>query len=412
MNVVGKVHRICFAAVEGKTVLRSIAQRGSVFVLVAWLASRALVALGIFAIAHAHLGAMANWDGIFYRKIATSGYTYVPDGGFNTVAFFPLYPLVVRLLMTTGLSFETTGVAVSNASFLLMLWVAFGWIRDRAGIVAARWCVAVLAFFPMSVFCSVAYAESLFMLLSALALRDFDRERYGRAAVWTALASLTRPTGLWLLPAFAVAALADRRKPLAFLCSLAAATGGVVFATYCAISFGDAFAQVHAEQYFRGVEQAGFGSLAALLAGGLYSFDHWKFQLQLIPIVLPIFFYKRLPAWLTLFLCATAVYVEHWCWDRDFGTAVLLFVGAPALWYFRKSLGTAAVAYGIVSIVTLLVTGTSLSIDRFLYATLALPIAMGLLFARLPSLGVPMLAAFCYDLVISAAKFAQNLWVA
>jgi hypothetical protein len=381
-------------------------------VLTVWTLSRALVAIGFLSVAHPHIGMLANWDGRWYEKIATTGYSYTPSGGYSSVAFFPLYPLLVRILMLVGMPFVVAGVIISNTAFLATLWVVFGWTRERLGIVTARWTVAVLAFFPLSLFSSVAYSESLFVLFSALALRDFDRRRYGRACVWSALASLARPAGIWLLPAFAVAAILEKRKPAAFLCAVAAATGTATLGVYCGIRFGDPFAPLRGEAVWRHASGSGLTQWSVLLMRGTYSFEHWRFQLQVLAIVVAIFYFKRMPPRLALSLWALVIYWERWAWDRDFPTALILLLGGAALWYFRKSLGPAAVVYGFVAIVSLLAAGAPLSVDRILFAVLPFPIAIGCLFAELPLFGTPATIAFCFDLMRVAASFARSDWVA
>jgi Gpi18-like mannosyltransferase len=386
--------------------------RAAAFVVAAWLLSRTLVAIGFAAVSHPHLGMVTNWDGLWYETIATTGYTYSANGGYSSVAFFPLYPLVVRVLMFGHIPFDVAAIVVSNVAFLATLWIVFGWIRERMGVVTARWTVAVLAFFPLSLFGSVAYSEAPFMLLSALALRDFDGARYGRAAVWTALASLARPAGLWLLPAFFVSAIIEKRKTAALLCAAAAATGVAIMGIYCGIRFGDPLAPLHAEAAWRRVDGSGLSQWGVLALRGTYSFEHWRFQLQLLFIAVAIVLLRRMPAWLTILLWAFVVYWEHWAWARDFPTAAIVLLGGFALWYFRKALGAAAVVFGFAAILSLVAGGAPVSVDRILYAVLPFSIALGCFFATFPYVGVPMVLAFAFDLVRLASAFARSQWTA
>src|SRR5580700_5022263 len=95
--------------------ISAFAQRGDVFVLTAWALSRALVAAGVVAFPHPQFGWVTNWDGQWYEKIATAGYSYVPGSGFSSIAFFPLYPITTRLVMLGGIPFEIAATIVSNA---------------------------------------------------------------------------------------------------------------------------------------------------------------------------------------------------------------------------------------------------------------------------------------------------------
>jgi hypothetical protein len=65
----------------------------------------------------------------------------------------------------------------------------------------------VAAIFPTAFFFLAPYTESLFLLLSILAFREARHDRWGRVAVFGALAALTRSVGILLLPALLVEAL-------------------------------------------------------------------------------------------------------------------------------------------------------------------------------------------------------------
>ena len=51
----------------------------------------------------------SHWDGGWYTKIATLGYSYANDGQQHSVAFYPLFPLLIRGLMALGMRVEVAG---------------------------------------------------------------------------------------------------------------------------------------------------------------------------------------------------------------------------------------------------------------------------------------------------------------
>src|ERR1700758_249182 len=69
------------------------------------------------------LGPLESWDGIWYRHIAAHGYLLVP-GHQSDPAFFPFYPLLLKLMAAVGISTGAGGIIVSNVLFLAAL-IAF-----------------------------------------------------------------------------------------------------------------------------------------------------------------------------------------------------------------------------------------------------------------------------------------------
>jgi len=138
----------------------------------------------------------AHWDGVWYIKIATSGYA---DGDGST-AFFPLFPLLLRYVgVLFGGNLVLTGIAISLLCYAGSVWLLFRLVRaDFDDEVASR-AVAYLCLGPLSFFLQAVYTESLFLLLS-LACFVFAREgRWRLAGVMGLLATLTRSTGVLLL---------------------------------------------------------------------------------------------------------------------------------------------------------------------------------------------------------------------
>jgi hypothetical protein len=163
----------------------------------------------------------ARWDSEWYLLVADRGYGAddeflghkVPYEHGDDTGFFPLYPLLVRLVALTGLSSLAAGVLVSNLALLAALALLHRLVeRDRGGEAADR-AVWLLAAFPTSFFLSAVYAESLMLatLLGAVvAARDGRPFAAGLAA---AACALSKPTGcLALLPVWVEIVTADRQR--------------------------------------------------------------------------------------------------------------------------------------------------------------------------------------------------------
>jgi hypothetical protein len=140
----------------------------------------------------------AIWDSGWYFDIATRGYFFSADGQ-SSIAFFPLYPLLVKLCAAPfGGSAAATWIAaigVSWAAFFGAL-VALHRLTERLTGTreAARRTVFYIAVFPFSIYFTRVYTEALFLLLTVLAVRAAVDSRWLWAGVFGALATVTGPT--------------------------------------------------------------------------------------------------------------------------------------------------------------------------------------------------------------------------
>ena len=153
---------------------------------------------------HNAIDATERQDAVWYLRLAADGWS-TEDA---SAAFFPLYPLTVRAV-TWVLPVDDllAALLVSNLAFLGALLALFALTAEAFGDRVARRAIVVVAIFPTSFFFLAPYAESLFLLLSLLAFRESRRDRWGRVAVFGALAALTRSVGILLVPALLVDAI-------------------------------------------------------------------------------------------------------------------------------------------------------------------------------------------------------------
>jgi hypothetical protein len=168
-----------------------------------------------------------SWDGSFYQRIAAGGYpTTLPvdaDGDIqqNPWAFLPLYPLVVRGVMTvTGLPFAPAGVLVATLAGAGACLLLHRLVSARGGAVSALWATVFFCFGPLSFVLQITYAESLFFLLMFGAVLMMIRQRYWIVIPFTVAAAFTKPGALAIPLAlgivFVVRSLRHRRGEDAF----------------------------------------------------------------------------------------------------------------------------------------------------------------------------------------------------
>jgi MFS family permease len=394
------------------------------FVVACWLGTRVLIAVAIFIVAPAHpvadlpvyehldgLDRLAHFDGRWYRTIVEHGYSFGPGGGEFSIAFFPGYPALVWLASRVGLPFTIAGALVNNAAFLAMLFVVEAWMRERCDAATGRWAVAMLCCAPQSLFGSTTYSEGTFMLLTALALRAFDRRRSGWAALWGALASATRLPGIALAPAFAIAALIERRGWRGWLAALAPLAGVCGFALFCALRFGDPLAFVHAQAGWRpyiGVDTVAWRNDFVAGIAGMQRF-------HLIAAVTLGFAWltrRRLPLALTAVIAYFGVDAERQAWNGPEYAVLLCAAAAVAALAYRRELGAAATAFTLAGITMVVLAGILLSVDRLAYGIVTVCIALALVWRHFPALGFGVLAVLLIDLFHYAVTFGRGLWVA
>ena len=184
----------------------------------------------------------AAWDSGWYFDIAQRGYYWSPSGQ-SSLAFFPLYPLLMRALAWPfgggDRALWTAGIALSFACLFLGLAVLHRLTETLTGSrEAARRTVLYLAVFPFAYFFTQVYTESLFLLTSVSAVAAAVASRWGWAGLFGALTALTRPNGILIAVPLGLLALRGRPRP-AELARRAAALALVPlgFSAFCAFAY-------------------------------------------------------------------------------------------------------------------------------------------------------------------------------
>ena len=143
------------------------------------------------------------WDSGWYARVAEEGYPRVlpiDDSGAvgeNQWAFYPLHPAVVSTLSDlTGVSYEIISPIVSTLAAALASVVILNLFRKYLDADRALMGLALVMFFPPAAVFSTGYAESLTLLLQAMALFLLVERRYLTALPVVVLMDLSRPIGV------------------------------------------------------------------------------------------------------------------------------------------------------------------------------------------------------------------------
>lgn len=143
-------------------------------------------------------------DSDWYTAIVESGYHYIP-GVQSPVAFFPGYPLTIRLLRPLVANPEVAGHLVTLSCGLGALLLLGRWARRWLSPRAATTTVAVVLLYPYALFVyGAVYADALFLLCVVGAFLLVERHWYAAAGLVGAVATATRPVGIALVVGLAV----------------------------------------------------------------------------------------------------------------------------------------------------------------------------------------------------------------
>ena len=292
---------------------------------------------------------LTSWDGRWYLEIVRGGY---PEGIPDNItyeqlearaAFFPVYPWLVRVVDFELPGGDTFAALLTNFLLGAVSVVLVGVLARRlfSVAVAAR-SMTLYAVFPGSYVLSFAYAEATFIVLAALCLLFLVEERWLLAGLAAAVGTGTRPNGVALVAACAVAALLAirRRRDWAALVSLALAPLGFVgFQLYVDAQTGErgAWFRVQREAWSEGTS---FGATAVVNT----------FRFVTSPLSSPA---DALTA-----LTLIAMFAMLWC-----------------LW--KRHLPLPLVAFVAVVIALMLIPETVTARPRFLFTAFPLFIAVG-----------------------------------
>lgn len=191
------------------------------------------------------LALWSRWDSGHYLAIATDGYSYV-QGEPSNVAFFPLYPLLMRVVAGGGANvgwLMGAGWLVSNVATVFAFLFLYKLVRLDWDRQVARRTVWSLALFPTSFYLNAVYTEGLFLLLTVLAFYSARQNRWLAAGLFGALSAATRFVGAFLVLPLAYEWYRNRaNRAVTAVAVLLVPLGLLAYMLYLEVTFGDSLA--------------------------------------------------------------------------------------------------------------------------------------------------------------------------
>jgi hypothetical protein len=174
--------------------------------IVIYLISR-VVTMGSLAVAtlisHTSISTEIDlWDSKWFIRAAEFGYpSHLPHThghvAGNTIAFFPVFPLLIRWLTDlTGFSLLTSGIIVTSITGLTAVIGVWMLIRHYADQSAADRGTLLLALFPGAFVLSMVYSEGLVITCVAFGILALLQRRWVIAGLLGLVASATTPIAL------------------------------------------------------------------------------------------------------------------------------------------------------------------------------------------------------------------------
>ncbi|MFD8064037.1 mannosyltransferase family protein [Streptomyces cyaneofuscatus] len=160
--------------------------------------------------AGAVLAPFQQWDANHYLHIARDGYFPADtgpwmDGWDNREAFFPGFPLLLRVVHVIVPSWTAAGLLISlvagAAAVLALSRLAGSYVPEDTD---GRRTALFFLLSPCAVFLAIGYTEALFLAFALPAWLAAQRHRWALACTLTALATTVRVSGLFLAAAIAV----------------------------------------------------------------------------------------------------------------------------------------------------------------------------------------------------------------
>src|SRR3990172_8224228 len=196
-----------------------------------------------------------KWDSPSYLDIAKNGYRKFGDEMWVRIVFFPLYPFFIRLFALVLKNYKLSALVVSNLAYVIACFYLYRLVLRSYTEEAAIRSVLYMSVFPTAYFFHAGCTESLFLALTIASFYYARGDRWLLAGLIGMLASATRITGIFLVPALLIEYLSQKEFrvsniKLSFIYLGLIPIGFTAYLVINYLTFENAFAFLKAEKEY------------------------------------------------------------------------------------------------------------------------------------------------------------------
>jgi len=140
-----------------------------------------------------------RWDSYWYLDIVENGYYLKTDNTLSNVAFFPLYPILIKILGTIFLgNFVIAGWMLSMGFLLCAVVYFYKLVKEFHPDIDPEWPILFMLVFPTAFFFNIVYTESLFLFLTLGCFYYAFRKQFWLAGAFAFFGALAHSNGIFL----------------------------------------------------------------------------------------------------------------------------------------------------------------------------------------------------------------------
>lgn len=233
-----------------------------------------------------------QYDSGVYLNIAKHGYDTSIFNSEGVFAFFPLYPVLLRLIhMICPIPYEYIGIILN----IVVAYFVCKLLYEITEKEYKQLTVFLFCYSPITYYLIINHTESLFILLTLLSYYLFKTGKYKVSGICLGLSMLTRNTGYVFYLILIIATIHQlyskkiNRKTFLYFSGLSTSVG-LIYPIYLLITKGNPFYFINAQKYFNKVNGYVIDTLISDIRKlfSSYTYTHTKFTIIITFIFLII----------------------------------------------------------------------------------------------------------------------------